>query len=112
RIEFSEAGGRLALDTGKAEVNYPAVFAQVLPFDRLSADVEWKQKQGRLDIDFHKVAFANADLSGELSGSYRHAGEGSGSVDLSAGIEQVKAARIAAYLPHHVGEHTTRWLRR
>lgn len=111
RIEFSEAGGRLALDTGKAEVNYPAVFAQILPFDRLSADVEWKQKQGRLDIDFHKVAFANADLSGELSGSYRHAGEGSGSVDLSAGIEQVKAARIAAYLPHHVGEHTTHWLR-
>ncbi|WP_145964266.1 YhdP family protein [Chromobacterium phragmitis] len=111
RIEFSEAGGRLALDTGKAEVNYPAVFAQALPFDRLSADVEWSQRDGKLGIDFHKVAFANADLSGELHGGYRHAGSGSGSVDLSASVAQLKAARVAAYLPRHVGEHTAGWLR-
>ncbi|WP_176394227.1 YhdP family protein [Chromobacterium violaceum] len=111
RIEFSETGGRLALDTGKAEVVYPAVFAQALPFDHLSADVSWKQQGSKLDIALRKVAFANADLSGELSGSYRRSGEGAGSVDLSAGIAQIKAARVAAYLPRHVGEHTSSWLR-
>ncbi|AUH51506.1 TIGR02099 family protein [Chromobacterium sp. ATCC 53434] len=112
RIEFDEKGGRLQLDTGKAEVSYPALFALSLPFDRLAADVSWRQHGPQLDIDFKQLAFANADLSGRLNGSYHYAGTGAGKIDLTGAIDQVKAARVAAYLPHQVGERTAAWLRK
>ncbi|QEL55536.1 YhdP family protein [Chromobacterium paludis] len=111
-VAFDEHGGKLLLQTGKSEVVYPEVFAHSLDFDQLAADVEWRQGADTLDIALRKVAFANADLSGAVSGSYRYAGGGAGVIDLDGTVSQVKAARIPAYLPHQVGERTTAWLRK
>ncbi|POZ60071.1 TIGR02099 family protein [Chromobacterium alticapitis] len=78
----------------------------------MAADVAWRRQGEALEIDLRQVAFSNADLRGKLDGSYRYAGSGAGVIDLNGGIDQVKAARVPAYLPHQVGEHTTAWLRR
>ncbi|POZ62950.1 YhdP family protein, partial [Chromobacterium alticapitis] len=43
-VDFDERGGRLSLDTGKAEVTYPEVFPHSLPFDKLAADVAWRRQ--------------------------------------------------------------------
>ncbi len=111
RIAFNQQGGQLQLDNGKSGVVYPAVFAQPLDFDRLQAAVDWKRNNGALDIQLKEVSFANADLKGRLQGSYRHAGSGSGSVNLTASVDQVAARRVPAYLPHQVGEQTMVWLK-
>ncbi|WP_374420628.1 YhdP family protein [Chromobacterium sp.] len=110
-INFDENGGRLQLDTGKSQVSYPSVFVAPLAFDKLTADVGWQRQGQAVTLDFRRVDFSNAELSGSLQGSYRHQGEGAGVADLRASIAGVPAARVVDYLPTEVGEHTMRWLR-
>src|SRR6185503_15035857 len=45
-------------------------------------------------------SFANADASGNASGSYTRSGPGPGTVDVNANLTRADASRIARYLPH------------
>ncbi|WP_293765497.1 YhdP family protein [uncultured Aquitalea sp.] len=110
RLTLDEAGGRLELDSGKSAVSYPQVFPQPLSFDSLQADVGWQVKNGAVAVGFKSVRFANADLKGSFGGNYHNSGNGAGTADFTASIDAVPAARVPAYLPHAVGEHTMRWL--
>ncbi|MBV8680666.1 MAG: TIGR02099 family protein [Aquitalea sp.] len=110
-LSFGEQGGTLQLSSRHAALNYPSVFPQLLNFDQLDARVDWRNQGERTDVEFHDVAFSNADLKGQFAGHYRHDGKGPGVVDFTASVDQVAATRVPAYLPHAVGQDTLRWLK-
>ncbi|TCP11625.1 uncharacterized protein (TIGR02099 family) [Crenobacter luteus] len=111
-LSFDEVGGRLRLHNRASRVTMPRVFPQPLDFARLDADVDWRREAGGVALAFRSVRFANADLEGELSGTYRYTGAGAGVADLSGGVARVDAVRVPAYLPYAAGAETLAWLQR
>ncbi len=112
QVRFDEKGGVLTLATGKSRVTLPEVFPEPLGFSRLDGKVEWQLQNGAATILIRKLAFANDDLSGALSGSYRYTGKGAGLADLRASLDGVPATSVMHYLPYAAGVDTRAWLTR
>ena len=109
RANFDQSGGRLVLTQARV-INMPHVFPKPLTFSSLAADIVWTSSRQGMTVDFKQMKFANRDLSGWLSGSYRYHGVGAGQVDLKAGISPVAATRVVDYLPYQAGSDTLHWL--
>jgi uncharacterized protein (TIGR02099 family) len=108
-VKFDQDGGLLVLDQA-SQIQMPHVFPKPLPFTSLNAEIAWHLDAHGLSVDFNKMKFANADLSGWLSGHYQYQGTGAGLVDLKAGIDRVDAVRVVDYLPYAAGASTIHWL--
>lgn len=109
-VRFDQNGGRLRLDHAE-QIRMPRVFPKPLAFTALDADMVWRTGSAGLSLDFNRFRFANADLSGWLSGNYRRsAAGGAGTIDLKAGIGRVAATRVPDYMPYQAGHDTLRWL--
>ncbi|HEY5899110.1 MAG TPA: YhdP family protein, partial [Burkholderiales bacterium] len=63
-------------------------------------------------VEVPSLNFANADLSGNVFGSYAYRGEGPGELDLSALFNRADAKHLAHYLPLGtlMGEKAREWL--
>src|SRR5205085_568983 len=84
KVELSEAGGRLQLDTRGAELELPRVFPQPrLSFEVLAGEASWRRDGAALTVDVASLTFTNADLSGNAFGTYTYDGNGPGKVDMS-----------------------------
>lgn len=121
RVEFDERAGRAWLDSRQAVLTFPGVFAQpALSFSTLSGEIAWALEPRRSEADpteprpvqlrFDAMQFANPDLAGRLSGSYRLSGAGLGTADLRGQLSRVNAARVARYLPLVVGPEVRNWV--
>ena len=112
-LEASERGGRLYLQSRGAEIDLPRVFPEPrMVFDTLSAQVEWQRQGGVLSFSAPAISFANADLSGNASGSYVYASGGPGVIDFTAAVTRADAKNLAHDLPLGtlMGEKTRTWL--
>ena len=68
-LNFDESRGELNLrNQGAASVTLPGVFIALLQFADLNARVNWTREAQGVAVDLGKIRFANADVSGELSG--------------------------------------------
>ncbi|WP_054286484.1 YhdP family protein [Gulbenkiania mobilis] len=110
RVRFDNRGGELVLDTGRASVTMPLVFANTLAFDRLQAEARWTFEGQGVRVRLPSVRFGNADLTGSVQGEYFNPGQGAGQINLTGGIDAVPAARVPDYLPYAAGRHTAAWL--
>ncbi len=113
-IEASERRGTLRLASQRAEFDLPKVFPEPrIALDTLNGEVHWERaRPGTADFRIASLAYANADLAGTASGSYRYTGEGPGVIDLSAQLARADGRQIARYLPLSsiLGERTRAWL--
>lgn len=108
-LTLDQSGGRLIL-SGADSVHIPDVFAKPLLFNALDGDVSWKNDRSGLAIVIDRLKFANDDLHGQLSGSYRRAGHGAGMIDVRGNIDRVAAGRVVDYMPYQAGADTIAWL--
>jgi uncharacterized protein (TIGR02099 family) len=114
-LEASEKKGRVNLAARKAAVELPEIFPDArIGLDTLNGQVDWeRQPDGALAVRLTSVNFANADMSGNASGSYAWSGQGPGTIDLTAGLTRADGSRIHRYLPHGRlmgGDKLRQWL--
>lgn len=113
RIELSEKGGDLIIDSERSALSLPAVFPEPdIPLDELKANVHWSVANGGIDLRIARLAFAGPHAAGAASGNYRYSGDGPGEIDLQASIERADARAVWRYMPHAVNADARAWLRR
>ncbi|MGZ5270137.1 MAG: YhdP family protein [Ramlibacter sp.] len=103
-FDFTEAGGsaKLAMQSGALEL--PGVFDDpLLPFDRLSGDVQWQLAADRVSVTVGNLRFSNADAQGEGQATWRTGDDAGhrypGVLDLTASLSRANGARVWRYLP-------------
>jgi uncharacterized protein (TIGR02099 family) len=112
-LEASDGGGRVQLQSRGAELELPRVFPEPrMAFDSLSGEFEWRREGERVQVQVPSLTFANADLSGNVFGTYVYEGSGPGRIDVSATFNRADAKNLAHYLPLAtvMGEKTRSWL--
>ncbi|HEX2650851.1 MAG TPA: AsmA-like C-terminal region-containing protein [Burkholderiales bacterium] len=113
-LEASEKKGTLKLASRKSRLDLPKVFPEpAIALDSLEGELGWERAgDGAVTVQLNKLGFANEDLAGTASGSYRYAGEGPGIIDLSARLTRADGRNTAKYLPLSsiMGENTRAWV--
>lgn len=111
-IDGTEKGGTLHVVTQKAALDLPRLFRERLLFDSLTGQLAWSAVPGGTELRFSNFSYANVDLAGTLSGSYRTVDAGPGVADFSGHLTRALAARVTAYLPLTVAKNSRGWLDR
>ena len=110
QIDGDESGGTLYLDADNATAELPLVFADNLGFSSLTARVVWNRSGDQYNIKLNNIAFSNADIAGNVYGTYRTAASGRGTIDLKGNLARADARRIAHYIPLQVSASARHWL--
>jgi uncharacterized protein (TIGR02099 family) len=114
-FEFTQAGGKARLAMQSGALQFPGVFEDpTLPFDTLSADLDWQVKGQAITAAVRNLRFANADAQGEGQGSWRTgagAGRFPGVLDLQAAISKADGSRVWRYLPLGVNKQARDYVR-
>ncbi len=110
RIVSDRNGGKVEVDSAGLVLTMPAAFERPLAFDVLKAQVDWDRTNGPLAVRVGRLVFANAEVSGGLSGTFQRGAEGPGRIDLTAQLARFEAGAIVHYVPLRVGPNTRQWL--
>ena len=111
-LDADQRGGSARLESTKPVVDLPTVFSEsTITLDTLSAETKWKINDGVIDVELSHVEFSSADAAGSVQGSYRNAGTGPGSIDLTATLTRGDARAVWRYMPRVVGSGARVWLR-
>jgi uncharacterized protein (TIGR02099 family) len=111
-LDANDRSGRVHIDTQAATLTLPKLFAEPIALDSLRGDVAWQHDASVWSLKFNDVAFANADASGTMSGSWRaHAGS-PGDVDIKAQLSRANIGSTHRYIPLGAGQGVRDWLRR
>jgi len=111
-LEGDERSGKIRIDSRKAQLELPTVFADpTLELDHLAAELGWRKQETATDLLLTRIAFDNRDAAGEISGRYRHTGQGPGEIDLSAKLTRGAGNAVWRYLPLVINQETRDWLR-
>jgi uncharacterized protein (TIGR02099 family) len=110
RIEATEKGGTMQLDAAATKLDLPQVFKSVLVFDTLKGEARWKRTQPGFELKLANVRYANADLAGELQGSYKHVPGQPGIADFSGALTRADARQAVRYLPLPAARNARPWL--
>jgi uncharacterized protein (TIGR02099 family) len=111
QFDASERGGTASLTATGGSLELPKVFAALLPLDFLTVNAGWTLRDRIVEVTIKNASFTNEDLAGSVSGIYRGAAEGAGSVDLRGTLVRAEARQIWRYVPDLAGD-TRAWLKR
>ena len=103
-FDLTQAGGKGRIEVQDGAVDVPGVFEDpVVPFDSLSADLQWQVKGQDLSATVSNLKFTNADAQGEGRVGWRTGNAARarfpGVLDLQASISRADGARVHRYLP-------------
>ncbi|WP_307172349.1 YhdP family protein [Massilia sp. 9096] len=114
-IDASDQGGSVNIDADKLALAMPAWFADPeMPFDTLALRGRWSYPQAdQLLVEVDGLNFTQGALKASLSG--RHLlplkpGQGPGTADINATIDNFDVTRIGHYLPLATHEGLHDWL--
>jgi uncharacterized protein (TIGR02099 family) len=114
-IDASDRGGNLSIDSDKLVLAMPAWFPDPsMPFDTFALHTRWSYPQDdQLLVEIDNMNFTQGALKASLSG--RHLlplkpGQGPGSADLSATVDNFDVTRIGHYLPLVTHDGLREWL--
>lgn len=111
RVDGSDEGGSLSLNSRRLTLEAPGVMQEKLLFDTLSAQIGWRSGKQGLEMQFDKVAVANADMNGVLNGSYHTAAGSPGVVDITGHLTRASVRHVDRYIPiEALGKDTHAWL--
>jgi uncharacterized protein YhdP len=114
-FELTQAGGKGKLRLQNGAIDVPDVFEEsLIPFDELSADLQWQVHGEEISASVANLKFSNADAQGEGQIGWR-TGDASarfpGVLDLQAGISRADGARVHRYLPLGVPKEAREYVR-
>ncbi len=111
QFNASERGGTASLTATSGAFELPGVFIEPLPLDFLTLNAGWTLRDGLVDVVLKNASFTNEHLAGSVSGSYRGASAGAGSVDLRGALVRADAHQLWRYFPVKAPV-TQAWLKR
>ncbi len=111
RFAATHEGGELRLASANATVDLPRILLAPVAFDTLQSLVKWERRDGRTTVRLEQLDIANADVAGEVTGTYRTLAHGPGEVDMVARASRGDARQIHRYLPRTIDPDTREWLR-
>ncbi|MDB5947192.1 MAG: hypothetical protein JWQ33_2218, partial [Ramlibacter sp.] len=119
-FDLSQAGGKARLTIRKGALELPGVFEDpVLPFEELSADLQWQLKGDQISASVANLKFANADAQGDGQASW-HTSDATrsathsrfpGVLDLQANLSRADGTRVHRYLPQSIPKNARDYVR-
>ena len=119
-FDLNQAGGKARLNIRKGTLDLPGVFEDpVLPFDELSADLQWQLKGEQISASVANLRFANADAQGDGQASW-HTSDAArsanhsrfpGVLDLQAHLSRADGTRVHRYLPQSISKSARDYVR-
>jgi uncharacterized protein (TIGR02099 family) len=113
-FDLTQGGGKAKLAIQKGSLSFPGVFEEpLLPFDSLSADLQWQLDGAQISANVGNLKFANADAQGEGQASWRTSDPAKsssrsrfpGQLDLQASLSRADGTRVWRYLPLGVSKN-------
>ncbi|MDQ2963402.1 MAG: TIGR02099 family protein, partial [Pseudomonadota bacterium] len=111
-FETTDQRGSLKVSNRAMTVDLPRVFAERLALDTLEGRIGWTREGEDFAITLEGLALANAQVSGNASGTYRTAARGPGRVDLTVQLARADVRDIYRYVPVTVPIAAREWLHR
>ena len=127
-LSANQEGGQAHVTLNRGALEFPGVFEEpLLPLDKLVAQLMWRvtpakapSSPGLLEVKVKDASFTNADVQGDLSGTWRtgagdafgRGGRLPGQLELSGRLSRGLAARTARYLPLGLPEGARRYVAR
>ena len=112
RFVATHADGELRIASGSATIDLPRVFSAPMVFDKLQSVVKWERHDGKSVVRLEQLEFANADVAGGASGTYRTTAKGPGEIELVAHATRVDLRQLYRYLPRSIETATRHWLQK
>jgi uncharacterized protein (TIGR02099 family) len=118
-FDLNQMGGKaqLVMDKGVFDA-YGILEEGPVPFDQLSADVQWQRDGQALTVSASKVRFANPDAQGELQFKWQSAppasagaAAGPGLLDLEGSLSRAEGTRVHRYLPLELDKEVRDYVR-
>lgn len=120
-VDADQSRGSLTLNSRNAVLDFPGRFDQPrIDLDTLTARSAWRvshsatRRDAPADVRVRVDALhlQNAELAGDVSGTWRNGGKGNGIVDLKGTVARVNAASVPRYLPTDIGASVRDYLQR
>ena len=124
-LSATQAGGQAELRLIDGAIELPGVFEQAtVPLARFAAQLKWRiapaEPEPRIDLSLSEVQFQNADGRGSFQAQW-HTGPGSGFAKggrlpgvlaLNGTLAELRADRVARYLPLGISPAARHWVQR
>lgn len=111
-VDASEHGGSATLDSKAVSIDLPLVFPESsIALDTLKVQTSWKINRGVLDAELSSMEFTGSDAAGSARGTFRHAADGPGRIDLTAALTRADARAVWRYLPAAINADARHWVR-
>ncbi|MGR9605343.1 YhdP family phospholipid transporter [Pandoraea sputorum] len=120
-IDADQSRGSLTLNSKNATLDFPGRFDQPrLDLDTLTARTSWRVSHSatkrdapaNVQVRVDAVHLQNAELTGDVSGTWHNGGKGNGIVDLKGNIVRANANAVPRYLPTDIGAGVRDYLQR
>lgn len=109
-IDADQDSGNLQLNAPKVLLDAEKVLRWPIPENKLSGDIKWTCKNGRLSLNVSDLSISNPNLSGVFDVAYQYAGSGSGSLDMTGKITRADGKSALFYYPRALSKDTLHWL--
>ncbi|MDR1530521.1 MAG: TIGR02099 family protein [Burkholderiales bacterium] len=109
-ISFDDAGGTLILNGVDAAVEFPEIFIEKIPLQKLDGKLQWQKNGGKItNINIDHLRFANDNVDITLGGTWQ-ANDAAGIADLTASVHRAEATHVYRYIPLIVDSDIRDWL--
>jgi hypothetical protein len=96
RFEATNEGGEIRVDSSSATLDLPRVLRRRSRSTRCTAAIKWEQHDGATRVKIERLDIGNADITGDVTGTYRTLPTGPGEIDIVARASRGSARRLTA----------------
>ena len=112
RFDVTQDRGEVRVASRDAVVlDLPRIFRAPITLDGLQSIVKWERRDRTTSVRIEQFEFANPDLAGNASGTWRATERGPVEIDLVAQVSRAAAGQIHRYLPAAVDDAARDWVR-
>lgn len=112
-IDASEKGGVMQMTSRAMKFDMPQLFKAPLEFETVTGQANWSRSDkapNGFNLKLTNIAYANADLAGNLQGTYQSVPGQPGIADFTGALTRAEARRVVHYLPVPVARGARDWL--